>query len=127
MRQDKLMSYQETRLLTAPPAMLAGIVLEESVKSIRAALGWLKAGDIPERSRAITKAMSLLAEFVTSLNDSASPELCTNLRRLCDYAHQRLMQAHVHQSAKMLQEVIDVIQPIAEAWVTVERRSATAV
>jgi flagellar protein FliS len=126
-RQDKLMSYQETRLLTAPPAMLAGIVLEESVKSIRAALGWLKAGDIPERSRAITKAMSLLAEFVTSLNDSASPELCTNLRRLCDYAHQRLMQAHVHQSAKMLQEVIDVIQPIAEAWVTVERRSATAV
>lgn len=48
-------------------------------------------------------------------------------RRLCDYAHQRLLQAHVHQSAKMLQEVIDLIQPISEAWATVERRSAAAV
>jgi flagellar protein FliS len=120
------MSYQETRLLTAAPAALAGIALEESVKSTRAALAWLKAGDIAQRSRAITKAMNLLAEFVATLNDSASPELCTNLRRLCDYAHHRLMQSHVHQSAEMLQEVIDLIQPIAEAWTTMERRSSAA-
>ena len=127
MRTEKFMSYQETRLLTAPPAALAGIVLEEAVKSTRAALGWLKAGDIPQRSRAVTRAMNLLGEFAASLNDSAAPDLCTNLRRLCDYAHQRLMQAHVHQSSKMLQEVIDLIQPVAEAWATVERRSAAAV
>ena len=127
MKADKFMSYQATRLLTAAPATLAGIVLEESVKSTRAALAWLKAGDIAQRSRAITKAMNLLSQFVAALNDSASLELCANLRRLCDYAHQRLLQAHVHQSAKMLQEVIDLIQPISEAWTTVERRSATAV
>lgn len=121
------MSYQETRLLTAAPGVLAGIALAESVQATRSALTWLKAGEIGQRSRAITKAMNLLAEFVATLNDSASPELCANLRRLCDYAHQRLMQAHVHQSAKMLQEVIDLIQPIAEAWMTVERRSALTV
>lgn len=121
------MSYQQTRLLTATPATLAGIALEESVKSTRAALAWLNAGEITERSSAITKAMNLLAEFVAALNDSQSPELCANLRRLCDYAHQRLTQAHVHQSAKMLQEVIDLIQPISEAWATVEHRSAMAI
>ncbi len=121
------MSYQETRLLTASPSTLAGIALAEAVKSMRAALGWLNAGEIVQRTAAITKAMNLLSHFVGSLNDETSPELCLNLRRLCGYAHQRLQQAHVHQSAQMLQEVIDLIQPIAEAWATVESRSAVAV
>ena len=121
------MSYQKTRLLTATPATLARIALEEAVRSARQALASLNAGEIAQRSSAITKAMNLLSEFVASLNDAAAPELCVNLRRLCDYAHRRLMQAHVHQSAKMLQEVIDLIQPIAEAWATGEQRSTAAV
>lgn len=122
MQANKFFSYQETRLLTAPPSTLARVALEEAVKAANAAISCLKSGDVPQRSRAITKSMNLLTEFMAMLNDEADPELCLNLKRTCDYAHRRLLSAHVSQSEPMLREVISLIQPIAEAWATVERR-----
>ena len=127
MQTNKLFSYQETRLMSAPPSTLARVALEEAVKAAHAAISDLKAGDPARRSRAITKSMNLLTEFMAMLNDEAEPELCFNLKRTCDYAHRRLLQAHVNQSEPMLREVISLIQPIAEAWATVERRTALAV
>lgn len=124
MEKNKFFSYQETRLLGAPPSTLARVALEEAVKAAHEAISALNAGDVVRRSRAITKSMNLLTEFMTMLNDEAEPELCLNLRRICDYAHRRLMEAHVNQSEPMLREIVSLIQPIAEAWATVERRMA---
>jgi flagellar protein FliS len=124
MRQNRFLAYQETRLLTAPPGTLARIALEESLKATRGAVAELRAGNPAQRSRAITKAINLLTEFTAMLNDRAAPEVCSNLRRVCDYAQRRLMEAHVKRSETMLTEVIRLLQPIAEAWTVVERRSA---
>lgn len=124
MHANKLFVYQETRLLTAPPSTLARVALEEAVKAANGAIRALKSGDAALRSRAITKSMNLLTEFMAMLNDEAAPDLCLNLKRTCDYAHRRLLSAHVSQSEPMLREVISLIQPIAEAWATVERRMA---
>jgi len=126
MKSNKLVAYQETRLLTAPPGTLARIALEESLKATRSAVAELHGGNVPQRSRAITKAINLLTEFATMLNDRAAPEVALNLRRLCDYAQRRLMEAHFKRSEAMMTEVIGLLQPIAEAWTTVERRSAAA-
>jgi flagellar protein FliS len=126
MKQSKFLAYQETRLLTAPAGTLARIALEESLKATRGAVGELRAGNTAQRSRAITKAINLLTEFVGMLNDRAAPEVCSNLRRLCDYAQRRLMEAHFKRSETMMTEVIRLLQPIAEAWLAVERRSAAS-
>ena len=124
MSPNKFQAYQETRLITAAPGTLARIALEESLKATRCAIKELNSGNAVQRSRAITRAMNLLTEFVAMLNDRAAPEVCVNLRRVCDYAQRRLMEAHSKRSEPMMTEVIRLLQPIAQAWATVERRSA---
>jgi len=127
MNPRKFQAYQDTRMLTAQPGTLARIALEESLKATRTAIVELNTGNANRRSRAITRAMNLLTEFVAMLNDRSAPELCLNLRRVCDYAQRRLMEAHFKRSEAMMTEVIRLLQPIAEAWATVERRSAAPV
>lgn len=124
MNPRKFQAYQETRLLTAQPGTLARIALEESLKATRCAIVELNSGNAVQRSRSITRAMNLLTEFAAMLNDRAAPEVCLNLRRLCDYAQRRLMEAHVKRSEPMMNEVIRLLKPIAEAWASVERRSS---
>ena len=126
MNPNKFVAYQETRLLNAQPGTQARIALEESLQATRRAIVELKAGNAAQRSRAITRAMNLLTEFAAMLNDRAAPDVCLNLRRLTDYAHHRLLEAHSKRSEAMMTEVIRLLQPIVEAWATVERRSAAA-
>ena len=126
MTNTKFVAYQQTRLLTGQPGTLARIALEEAIAATRRAVAELRAGNVMQRSNAITKAISLLTEFVARLNDRAAPELCLNLRRVCDYAQRRLMEAHFRRSEVMMTEVVQLLRPIAEAWAAVERRTATA-
>lgn len=126
MKSNHLQAYQATRVLTSAPGTMARIALEESLKSARCAIAELKGGRPVERSRAVTKAINLLTEFTAMLNDRSAPEVCLNLRRVCDYAQRRLMEAHFKRSESMMAEVIRLLQPIADAWTTVERRSAAA-
>jgi flagellar biosynthetic protein FliS len=126
MRTNPLLAYQETRLLTAQPCTLARIALEESIKEVRNAVAELRAGNVIQRSRSITKSINLLTEFVGRLDDRSAPEVCLNLKRVCDYAQRRLMEAHFKRSEAMMTEVIGLLHPIAEAWATVERRSLAA-
>ena len=124
MNPKKFLAYQETQLLTAQPGTLARIALEESLKAMRRAIVELQAGNIAQRSCAVTKAVNLLTEFAAMLNDGVTPDVCLNLRRICDYAQRRLMEAHFKRSESMITEVIQLVRPIVEAWTTVERRSA---
>jgi flagellar protein FliS len=124
MIKNKFAAYQETQLISAPPGTMARMALEGSLKAARTASIELKAGRILERSRAITQAINLLTEFVAMLDDRHEPEVCLNLRRVCDYAQRRLMEAHAKKSESMIDEVVGLLQPILEAWKTVERRSA---
>jgi flagellar protein FliS len=123
MNSNKLKAYQDTRLLTTQPGTLARIALEECLKATRTAIAELKAGHILQRSRAVTRAINLLTAFAAMLSDSAGPEVCLNLRRVCDYCQRRLMEAHAKQSESMMAEVVGLLQPVTEAWRTVERRS----
>jgi flagellar biosynthetic protein FliS len=122
MRPSRLNHYQETKLTTATPAVLARMALEECVRSARRAIEFQRQSAVLERGRAISKAMNLLNEFSAVLNEEANPELVANLRRIAAFAHERLFQAHVEQSESRIEEAIAVIEPVAEAWATVERR-----
>lgn len=125
MRTHRTSQYYENRVLSASSVTLARIILEHTVVAARLAVTHLNHGEIAERSKAISKAMNLLAEFSAMLNNEADVELCGQLRAVCDYAHQRLFQANVEQSEEKLQEVIRVLSPILEAWQEMERKELT--
>lgn len=122
MRTHRTSQYYENRVLSASSVTLARIILEHTIVAVRLAATHLSHGEIAERSKAISKAMNLIAEFSAMLNNDGDAQLCAQLRAVCDYAHQRLFQANVEQSEEKLQQVIRVLSPILEAWQEMERK-----
>lgn len=122
MQKNRTVSYRENQIQAASPSTLARIALEESIKSIRTAIEQTKTQGHQARGESLSRAMNLLSEFAAILNESADPELVRNLKELTGYCHNQLLKAHIEQSEPLMAGVIQVLQPIVEAWITVERR-----
>ncbi len=126
MRRNTLDSYRENRILTANPVALGRILLEETLLVARTARQHLKPEDNFERGRLVSKGMNILTEFMLLIGGEEIPELALRLKQVCDYAHFRMMSAHTHASEEEFNEVIRLLQPILEAWTTVENREQQA-
>jgi flagellar biosynthetic protein FliS len=124
MRRNSLDSYRENRILTANAVTLGHILLEETLRATRAAQAHLAPEEAFDRGRDASKAMNILTEFMLLLESDECPELAAGLKRVCEYAHYRLMSAHMQGASEGFQEVIRLLQPILEAWTTVEKREA---
>jgi flagellar secretion chaperone FliS len=76
----------------------------------------LAAGNIQGRSKAVSKAVSILRELSFSLNPEAGPTLARNLVELYDYMQRRLLDANLDQSDEALAEVAGLLTTMTEAW-----------
>ncbi|HVX67684.1 MAG TPA: flagellar export chaperone FliS [Bryobacteraceae bacterium] len=124
MRRNSLDSYRENRILTANSVTLGHILLEETLRATRLAQAHAAPEEAFERGRHASKAMNILTEFMLLLESDECPELAASLKRICEYAHYRLMSAHAQGAGEGFQEVLRLLQPILEAWTTVEKREA---
>jgi flagellar protein FliS len=108
--------YLSARVLTADPLTLIGYLFEGLQHSTRAARAALHAGEILNRSRAITKAIEIIGELSASLNREAGNALSDDLARLYEYMVWRLTEANIQQSEAPLLEVEQLALSIGEAW-----------
>jgi len=109
-------SYVETRILSASPIELVAMLYDGAISAVRDARRWLAAGDIAQRSCAITKAWEILAELIQTLDRERGGELSLRLAQLYDYIQRRLMEANIQQSDKPLAEVLGLLSTMAESW-----------
>jgi flagellar biosynthetic protein FliS len=79
MHTNRYQNYIEEELLTADPVRLIQLLYRGTLDSITSARRYLKLGDIRARSRAISKAMTIVTELSLSLNHTAGGELSKNL------------------------------------------------
>lgn len=78
---------------------------------------------IAEKSSAIAKAASIIAEgLAASLNLQAGGELAQNLNALYDYMVRRLMMANIQNDIGALREVRSLLGEIGEAWREMDSR-----
>ncbi len=117
MYQNVYQEYLDTEVLTAEPIKLVQIMYRGALAAIAGARRALAAGDIPTRSRLITKASAIITELALTLNHSLAPELCRNLVELYDYMLRRLIEANLNQIEPPLVEVENLLGDILEAWV----------
>ncbi len=109
-------TYLEATILSAEPIELVRILYRTAIDSVRDARAHLAAGDIGARSRAITKAVTILIELSCCLNSDAEPRLARNLTELYDYMQRRLLKANLDQADAPLAEVADLLEDLSEAW-----------
>lgn len=107
----------ETSVTGADPHQLVGLLYDALLQSVGKAKVAIEANDIAGKGQAIGRAVRLIEEGLkAALNDAQGGELAANLRGLYDYCIVRLSEANLHTDKSMLEEVEQLIRPVAEAW-----------
>ena len=77
----------------------------------------IEQGDIPGKGQALGKAINIISNGLQSgLNHEVGGELATNLDSLYDYMTRRLLQANIHNDIDAINEVMELLNNIADAW-----------
>ena len=123
---NNLAAYLRQKTLSASPLELVAMLYSKAIDEIREARRQLTAGNIPLRSRAISKASEVIGELDGSLNLEAGGELSTRLRGLYRYCLVRLLDANLHQADEPLAEVLGLLTTMSEGWQTIAKSEPTA-
>jgi flagellar protein FliS len=108
--------YFEQTILNAEPLDLIRMLYRRAISCVRDAREHLSHQRIAERSTAILRAYSAIAELLAALRPDIAPELCGRLRDLYSHMQQRLLDANMQQADQPLAEVLGLLITLDEAW-----------
>jgi flagellar protein FliS len=107
----------ETSMHTMDQHQLVSLLYQGVLGSIATARGALARGDVPTKCSSIGKAVRILEEGLsTALDREQGGALAENLGALYDYCLRRLIQANARNDDAMMEEVMHLIEPIAQSW-----------
>lgn len=109
-------AYLESRIEGAAPIELVRLLYQATSSAVRDARRHLAAGETAERSRAVTRAFSIVAELTTSLDRERGGVIAEQLAQLYDYIGRRLLEANFAQADQPLAEVLGLLATLSEAW-----------
>ena len=101
----------------ASPHALIQMLFEGLFQSLNAARGAMERGEIEEKGRHLGKAVRILQEgLAAGLDLDKGGELAGNLKLQYAYSVKQLTHANVHNDVGLVEEVIGVLQPVAQGW-----------
>ncbi|GAA4417602.1 flagellar export chaperone FliS [Acidovorax lacteus] len=116
----------ETSMHTMDQHQLVSLLYEGVLSSIAFARGALARGDVPGKCQSITKAIRILEEgLATALDRVDGGEIAENLGALYDYCVRRLIEANARNDDAILQEVMRLIEPVAQGWNEIKKNGAS--
>lgn len=115
----------ETSMHTIDQHQLVSLLYEGVLNSIATARGAMARGDVLGKVNAISKAIRILEEGLsTSLDRVDGGDLAQNLGALYDYCIHRLILSNARNDDAMMQEVMRLIEPIATGWNEMKKSGA---
>lgn len=107
----------ETSVDGASPHQLVRLLFDALLQALVTARAAMARDDTAVKGREIGKAVRIIEEGLKAgLNDAQGGEVAANLRGVYSYAVRCLTQANLHNEAAKLDEAIELLQPIADAW-----------
>lgn len=106
----------ETSVDGASPHQLVKLLFDALLQSLMLARAALERGDQAVKGQQLGKAVRLLDEGLKAALDDAGGEVAGNLRTVYSYAVRSLTEANLKNDIHKVVEVINLIEPIAEAW-----------
>jgi len=116
-------AYLESRVLSADPVELIGLLYQTAIVAVQDGRRHLAEGKIRERSKAITKASQVVIELMRALDHERGGELSGRLAALYGYILERLREANFQQRDEPLAEVLSLLATLAEGWEGVRRQT----
>jgi flagellar protein FliS len=121
--RDPYQAYIENGVIGSDPVQLVVAMYETAVSRTQEARICLESGDVWGRARAISKAVNILTELISSLNPEVNGDMGRNLDRLYHYMQRRLQEAHAKKRSEPLIEVEKLLTELLEAWYKVVEAS----
>jgi flagellar protein FliS len=120
-RQNGVNAYAkvgiETGVSAASPHKLIVMLYDGALVSISAAINHMKAGNIPDKGKAISKAIMIIDSGLrASLDKKVGGEIAEGLDALYEYMASRLLQANLKNDATILEEVHRLLTDLRGAW-----------
>jgi flagellar protein FliS len=108
--------YLENTIQSADPLGLVRLLYEGAIDSLLRARACLAAGQVRERSAALSKAMEIVLELQSSLNLEQGGEIAPALAQLYAYIQNRLAAANAEQRRAPLDEALSLLMILYDGW-----------
>lgn len=104
------------KILSASPIELTVMLYTGAQEAVTKARKCLHEKDIMGRSQAVSKAMEIVAELDSSVDESRGGELAKGLRELYAYVLTELQRGHITQQEQPFVEAGAVLATLLEGW-----------
>jgi flagellar protein FliS len=122
---DARTSYRESSVRGASPVRLVICLYEQAIEDLRRAVIALEKGDVETRTGQINHALLVIAQLQGSLDMERGGDVAKNLARFYNLVRAGLTEAQFKQSSNLLQQQISQLVEVHEAWIEVERATAS--
>lgn len=109
-------AYLKTKILTASPAQLRGMLLDGAVRFAQRGRDGLAKRDYEEAYNGIHRCQQILMELLEALDPAVDRELCERLTGLYVFLYTQLIKATTERDATIVDEVIRLLEFEAETW-----------
>ena len=110
-------AYKNVSLETSDPYQLVNMLFEGLMQAIADARAALKRGDVATKCAQVSRAVRLIEEGLKpGLDIQKGGDLAANLNGLYGYCVLRLTQANLRNDDAALEDVVRVIEPLAQGW-----------
>ncbi|WP_369821640.1 flagellar export chaperone FliS [Rhodoferax sp. OV413] len=107
----------QTSVEGASPHQVVCLLFEALMQSLYAARGCIDRGDLEGKGNALSKAVRILDEGLKlSLDIESGGDLALNLRGVYNYSILQLTTANLKNDAALVDEVVQLIAPVFDAW-----------
>ncbi|GFN24157.1 flagellar export chaperone FliS [Thermanaeromonas sp. C210] len=108
-------AYRTNQVFTLSREKLVLMMYDGGLRFCRQGLTALKDRDYGRANENLIRAQEILAELMAGLNFEAG-EVARQLYRLYEFMHWYLVQANINKKADMVEEVIELLQGLRDAW-----------
>jgi len=109
-------AYQDNAVTTQSKGRLIILLYDGAIKFMKLAIRELEANNYETKGKYINKAQDIINELNAVLDMNVGGEIATNLRKLYCFMNNRLSEANVKHDAKMIREVIELMEELNQSW-----------
>ncbi|SHG06015.1 flagellar protein FliS [Marisediminitalea aggregata] len=110
-------------IANADPHKLTLMLMQGALDRIAYAKGAMERREFEQKSQLISRVSAILMNLRDTLDLELGGETAENMYALYDYMLDRLNEAHMKNSLKLLDEVTNLLTPIRDAWVQIPEQA----
>ncbi|TFV93999.1 flagellar export chaperone FliS [Oxalobacteraceae bacterium OM1] len=115
----------ETGVAAASPHALVVMLFDGAIAAVNGAKQAMQARDIAAKGKSVSKAISIIEEGLrASLDRKVGGEIALNLDALYEYMNGRLVNANATNDPAALDEVLQLLKGLKDAWVAIKPADA---